>query len=195
MTLVTAILIPLLLYYPLTFLFGLWLRHETPFDQPADVAIVMGSIPRKALPRIQKAAQLYHLGLVKKLILTGRPQVEGLTEARWLRQKALEMGIEDVDLILEEQATNSKENMLFCKPIIEQNRFQSVIIIQQEFSQIRGHLTAKKAFAALPVILISQPASSAPYWNHSTWMFHRIGWRYTWMTVSRLVKYRLKGDL
>ena len=98
-------------------------------------------------------------------------------------------------MILEEEATNCKENILFSKSIIEEYQFNSVIIIQQEFSQVRGFLTAKKQLSDLPVEIISQPASSSPYWNRWTWMFHRIGWQYTWKTVSRLVKYRLKGDL
>lgn len=183
------------LYYPATLALGFWLRHETPFDQPADVAIVMGSVPRKALPRIQTAVNLYHLGLVKKLILTGKPLIGDLTEARWLEEQALKLGVSKDDILIEERATNSKENMLFSKPFIEQNNFETVVIVQQEFSQIRGHYTAKKTFADLNVKVLSQPASSAPYWDRWTWMFHKIGWQYTWKTVSRLIKYRLKGDL
>jgi vancomycin permeability regulator SanA len=185
----------ILLFYGLTLTFGHWLRHETPFDQPADVAIVMGSIPRKALPRVQKAVQLYHQGMVSKLILSGKPCHGDLNEAQWMYKEALKRGVLEEDMFLEEEATNCKENMLFSKPIIEEHQFKSVIIIQQEFSQVRGFLTAKKQLAGLSIRLINQPASSAPYWDRWTWMFYRIGWQYTWKTVSRLIKYRLKGDL
>ncbi|MEM7112538.1 MAG: YdcF family protein [Chloroflexota bacterium] len=185
----------LVLLYLLLVVFGFWLRHETTFRETADVAIVMGSMPFKALPRIQKAADLYHRGFVRKLILTGKPLVDGQTEAQWLRRQALALGVADDDLLLEEGATNSKENMQFCRPIIEAHNFRSVIIIQQEFSQVRGYLTAKKQFAGLNVRLINQPATAKPYWNKWTWMFHRLGWRYSWATVSRLVRYRLQGDL
>jgi uncharacterized SAM-binding protein YcdF (DUF218 family) len=171
--------------------FGYWLRHETKFDEPADVAIVLGSLPYKALVRIQKAAQLYHQGLVGKLILTGKPKHGEYTEAQWLRQKALLLDILDSDLILEEAATNTRENMEFSYPIIKHHGFTSVILIQQEFSQVRGYLTARQVFVDLDIRLINQPASAHPYWHVHTWMFHRIGWRYTWMTVSRLIRYRL----
>ena len=184
-----------LLFYGATLALGFWLCHETPFDKWADVAIVMGSIPRKALPRVQKAGQLYHQKLVGKLILSGKPAHGDLNEARWMYQEALKLGVAAEDMILEEEATNCKENILFSRPIIEANNFSSVIIIQQEFSQVRGHLTAKKQLSGLSIRIISQPASSAPYWNRWTWMFHRIGWQYSWKTISRLIKYRKKGDL
>ncbi len=192
---IATIVLMLMALYLLLLWFGFWLRHETRFDQPADVAIVMGSRPFKAWPRIQKATDLYHCGLVRKLILTGKPQVDGLSEAHWLKQHALKLGVAEDDLFLEEQATNSAENMRFSRPIIEANHFKSVIIIQQEFSQVRGYLTAKKEFAGLSLKLINQPASAQPYWDKWTWMFHIIGWRYTWATVSRLVRYRRKGFL
>ncbi|MCP4425513.1 MAG: YdcF family protein [Chloroflexi bacterium] len=195
MTSIPIIIALIFLFYGLTVIFGHWLRHETPFDKPADVAIVMGSIPRKALPRVQKVVQLYHQGLVKKLILSGKPSHGDLNEARWMYQEAFKRGVLEEDMILEEEATNCKENMLFSRPIIEKNQFQSVIIIQQEFSQVRGFLTAKKQLAGLSLQLINQPASSSPYWNPWTWMFHKIGWQYTWETVSRLIKYRIKSDL
>ncbi|KAA3658280.1 MAG: YdcF family protein [Chloroflexi bacterium] len=191
----SVIFVCLLLIYLLLLWLGFWLRHESRFDKPADAAIVMGSFPMKALPRVQKAAQLYHQGLVRKLILSGKPLNGTLTEAQWMYQEATKLGVPKVDLILEECATNSKENMLYARPIIEKHNFKSVIIIQQEFSQVRGFLTAKKQFADLSLRLINQPASAEPYWNRWTWMFHRIGWRYTWTTVSRLFKYRLKGDI
>ncbi len=185
----------LILCYLLLLGLGFWLSHETKFDQTADVAIVMGSRPCKAWPRIQKAVQLYHQGLVRKLILTGRPLVGEVTEAQWLRQQALQLGVNDNDLFLEEKATNSGENMAFSRPIIEANGFRSVIIIQQEFSQVRGYLTARKQFAGLSLELINQPASAHPYWHRHTWMFHAIGWRYTWATLSRLIRYRYQGFL
>lgn len=192
---VFIILNSFLFIYLLLLVFGFWLRHETKFKETADVAIVMGSLPLKALPRIQKAADLYHRGLVRKLILTGKPLVNGMTEAKWLQQQAHALGIPDTDLLLEEEATNSKENMQFCRPIIEANGFQSVIIIQQEFSQVRGYLTAKKQFAGLGLRLINQPATALPFWDKWTWMFHRIGWRHSWATTSRLIRYRWQGDL
>ena len=121
---VLVVIILLSLYLSLL-CFGFWLRHETHFDETADVAIVMG----------------------------------------------------------------------YCHPIIKVNGFRSVIIIQQEFSQVRGYLTARKQLADLSLKLINQPASAQPYWNKWTWMFHRIGWRYTWATVSRLIRYRRSGFL
>ena len=195
MTVLLFVLGCALLFYLVTLIFGHWLRHETPFDQPADVAIVLGSQPWKALPRLQKAVQLYHQGLVRKLILSGKPLVSEMSEARWLYKEALARGVLAEDMILEEEATNCKENILFSRSIIEAHQFQSVVIILQEFSQVRAMLTAKKQLADLPLQLISQPASAAPYWNRWTWMFHKIGWQYSWKTVSRLVKYRIKGDL
>lgn len=195
MTVYLSFLLWMLFIYLLLLALGFWLRHETFFVEPADAAIVMGSYPAKALPRIQKAADLYHRRLVKKLILTGKPLVEGMTEAQWLRQWAISLGVAEDDLLLEEAATNSKENMLFCRPIIEAHGFRSVIIIQQEFSQVRGYLTARKQLAGLHLRLINQPASALPYWSRWTWMFHRIGWHLTWATLSRLWHYWRKGDL
>ncbi|MEM7336966.1 MAG: YdcF family protein [Chloroflexota bacterium] len=190
----TLVLIPIV-YYSATLLLGNLLRWETPFDKPVDVAIVMGSQPFKAVPRLHKAVNLYHQGLVKKLLMTGKPSLGDSNEAKWLQQQAIKLGVNATDILLEEEATNCKENILYSRPIIESNQFESVVVILQEFSQLRAHLTAKKQLAGLNVKIFSQPASALPYWNRWTWMFTRIGWQYTWKTVSRLIRYRLKGDL
>lgn len=88
-------------------------------DQTGDIAIVFGTrIWRQA---IKKALELYFSGKVKKLVLTGGVNDHsGEEEAENMYKVALEKSVPEKDLILEKRATNTLENVLFSKKLIEE---------------------------------------------------------------------------
>ena len=71
------------------------------------------------LRRVQAAADLYHQGSIQTIILTGGKgsQIQE-SEAAVMQKVAMRLGIDSEDLILEDQATSTWENLAFTKELI-----------------------------------------------------------------------------
>lgn len=191
---VSGFLILLLMVF---FLIGNWIAKEDQLTKGADLAILFGALtPWKINQRINKAVELYQNKLVKGVIVTGgMNRIYRRLEAPWIKRKLIKTGVSNKNIYIESKATNYRENALFTLPIVKRLKVRSVVLISSSFEQLRCFLTIKKVFGKLEIRLINQPASSQPMWNKNTWFFHLSGWKWTWFTLSRLIKYRLKGDL
>jgi len=165
---------------------------------PADVALVFGTGLRwKAQARISMAAQLFHQGVVRSLIVSGGVLIPGtkITEAAWFRDALLRCGVPDECILPEAQATNTAENVIYALPIIRAQHFQRVVLVMSDFEGLRAHLTAKRAWQGQGFTIYDCHAPSTGHWNPWTWWLSREGWSLTCYTVPRLVRYRLWGYL
>jgi vancomycin permeability regulator SanA len=94
---------------------------------PADCAIVFGAAVHgtgNAGPgitrRVSTAADLYHAGDVQKIFLTGGKGDENKeSEAHVMRKVALLHGVDPEDIVLEETATSTIENILYTTPLLK----------------------------------------------------------------------------
>lgn len=73
----------------------------------------------------RRAAELYHAGYAPKILFTGGlgRNTEGLLpepEAVRFAKVAMECGVPEEDIILEEKSTNTKENILFTRSKLEE---------------------------------------------------------------------------
>lgn len=86
-------------------------------DAHADVALLLGTSPDFAEARACKAAELYFAGRCKHIIPTGGVawEVNGksVSEARLMADILLARGVPAEAIIMEEEATTTKENMIF----------------------------------------------------------------------------------
>lgn len=90
----------------------------------ADVALLLGSRPVWCHPRALAAAELYHAGRVSYIMPTGgvewEHEGERISEAHYMRRVLLAQGVPDEAILLENEATTTKENMLYG--VIQINR-------------------------------------------------------------------------
>lgn len=118
--------------------------------QKADAIIVLGggihndgSLPSQVKKRVEKAALLYHKGLAKRVIMTGkwsflhkgRPK---RTEARAMVSYAETLKIPKKALIAEERSTDTIGNAHFTKKILEKRKWKNVIIVTSDFHRQRA---------------------------------------------------------
>ena len=86
-------------------------------DPAADAILLLGSRPEFCHERAVEAARLYHLGLAPVIIPSGgvewEHEGEMLTEAHYMRRVLLSCGVPDEAITLENEATTTKENMMF----------------------------------------------------------------------------------
>jgi len=116
--------------------------------QRADLALVFGTRHQEA---INKVYELYHNGLVSKILVSGGVnRVTGENEALEMTQKLIKLGVSQDDIILEDKSTNSLENVLFSKLIIEErigfNRIKKIIAVVKHYHSRRALMTLKKHF-------------------------------------------------
>ena len=160
--------------------------------QPADVIIVLGAAvwpqgPSPALQaRIYYATQLYHEGYAGKLILSGGLGENPPTEAEAMAVVATVLDVKADAMYLEKEARNTRENLAFSKEIMEENNWETAIIVTDVFHIKRALLIAE----ALGLEAYGAPAkNSVLYRNRSL----RI--RYTVREVLALISYYLYNIL
>lgn len=120
-------------------------KDDRPLEH-ADAGIILGAAlwnntPSPALKeRLDEAITLYEQGLVDYLILSGgKPSSsKGLTEAEGMRNYLTAAGISEEHLLLESHSTDTYENIIYSANIMEQEQFDSVIIISHNYHGLRA---------------------------------------------------------
>ena len=133
--------------------------------QPADALLVLGSNDI----RVGKyAATLYKRGLAPLVIFSGKQgrATEWLgdrTEAEWLASAAQECGLPESAILLEPRATNTGENIRFCRELLAGRLGEDVvdrkryIIVQKPFMLRRSWATFKRQWPGAPEFMVAAP--------------------------------------
>lgn len=113
--------------------------HQEPIL--ADVIVGFGNFNDNIARR---AAQLYHQGLAPKILFTGglgRNTVGLLpeSEADRFARVAMECGVPEADIIKEDQSTNTAENILLTKKLLEERNIphSHILGVHQPFMERR----------------------------------------------------------
>ena len=113
-----------------------------------DAALVLGGANYIMESRAKAAAQLYHTGRCQLFITTGGVRWDSvygtLTEAEILARHMVDFGIPREQILLEEQATVTRENFQFCKKILAERFTERKRIVTVTS---HGHLTRSVALA------------------------------------------------
>ncbi|WP_213412086.1 YdcF family protein [Xylanibacillus composti] len=110
-------------------------------DDTADVAVVLGAAlwegrPSPALvERLERAIDLYRNGQTAHIIVSGGYDYEGApyTEAEGMRLYLLERGVAEEAIVLEQEATNTYENVSFSLALMEQRGWTSAFIVTHSY--------------------------------------------------------------
>jgi len=132
---VVLIVLGLLLLWLLTLAIEIVAYSTVRDDGPADAAIVLGAAAWDGQPspvfeeRIKHAIDLYRAGRVKAIIFTGGVgEGESTAEAIAGSRYAIELGVAPRDVFCETASHFTHENLLGAKAIVEQQRFDRVLI-------------------------------------------------------------------
>jgi len=124
-------------------------------QEPYEIGIVLGPfiyreenkpneelLKYKAIDRLSQAIELYKKGKFEKMLLSG-----GDTEMEVTRIFLLKEGIPCEDLLFEDQSSNTYENALFSKQLLDKKNYPSkrILLITSAYQMRR----AKKCFAAV----------------------------------------------
>lgn len=116
----------------------------------ADAIIVLGSAvwaggrPSPSLnARAQHAIALYQAGYAPYLIFCGGVGGNPPSEAEVMRRLALNAGVPDSAIVLEDQSHSTEENLANAKALMDARRLQSAIIVSDPFHLYRAEIIAR----------------------------------------------------
>src|SRR5688500_6060230 len=105
----------------------LWDYHHMHHDvRPADIGIGLGS---HDIGVAVKTVELYHAGLTPMIVFTGANAPTTIKrfprgEAVHYREYALEHGVPDEAILIETEATNTAQNFLFTRELLQRKQLQ-----------------------------------------------------------------------
>ncbi|MDO6439687.1 YdcF family protein [Cyclobacterium sp. 1_MG-2023] len=148
----------------------LWDYHQVNHTlNKADAIFVLGSHDTRVAER---GAQLWLAGMADYLILSGglgnfTLGVWEETEADKFAKIALNMGVPESSIIVENKSTNTGENIQFTQKIIKEKGldFNRFIIVQKPYMERRSYATFKKNWPEKSVTVTSPNISFDNYPN------------------------------
>lgn len=163
--------------------------------QKADLALVFGTRHREA---IKKAYELYQTGLAPKILISGgKNRVTGENEAMEMNRKLIELGVNKDDIILEDQSSNSLENVLFSKKIIDEKigfkKIKKIIAVVKHYHSRRALMTLKKYFPEnIELMTVTYEIYGFAFDN---WFNNGVGREKVLGEWNKIKEYLAKGDI
>ncbi|PTM57708.1 YdcF family protein [Desmospora activa] len=163
--LITVCLLLGCLFIGWIYLWSLVSQYDEQTDPSAkrEVAIVLGAAlwdgePSPALrERLEAALQLYEDGLVARIILSGGEGNDGISEAEGMKRYLTARGVPADDLLLEEEAANTQENLSFSQAILKEAGLTEVYIVTHDYHMYRAmKIAAELQLEAQPVSVHSR---------------------------------------
>ena len=126
-------------YLPILRLIWSALVRRDTLPEHADVILVGGC---SDVGLADRAAEIYHAGIAPKIVISGyQSNFIQITEAQLLAHRCRELNVPENDIVLEELASNTGENIRFGAEII--GRVRSVILIHKPYMSLRFLATAE----------------------------------------------------
>lgn len=161
----------------------------------ADLAIVFGT--RYSEP-MDKVFELYNNKLVSRILVSGgKNKITGKKEACMMRDRLIKLGIEKENILTEEESTNSLENVLFSKIIIENKigfkNIKKIIAVTKHYHSRRALMTIRKHFPK-NIELIPAPYNIYGF-TKNNWFRDEKGREKVMSEWTKIQKYLKKGDI
>ncbi len=146
----------------------IWHYHRMQHElEPADVILVLCSHDKKVAER---GAQLFLEGWGPLLIFSGG--LGAITSSMWTKPEAdqfaeiaIQLGVPREKILVENQSTNTGENILFTRRLLAQTQIdpQRFILVQKPYMERRSFATFKKVWPEKDLVVTSPQVSFDEY--------------------------------
>lgn len=137
------------------------------------------------MARADEAITLYQNSWAGTLIFSGAAQDKtGPSNAEAMRRHALERGVPDSAIIIEEESATTKQNAKKARNIFEERGVSSVILVTSAYHQRRAGLEFAKS-AGSGVVVRNHPVATDKQWAGNWWWLTPTGW---YLAVSEFFK-------
>lgn len=161
--------------------------------QKSDVIVVFGggvgetgSPGNSTTERARYAVELYKQGYAKKIIFS-----TGYTfhynDAENMKLFALSMGVPEENMLLEQKASSTYENVRFTKEILDKEKWDTILLVSSPYNMARAYLVFRKFADQRKVVYTPVPHSqfydrkAGSRWQQIRAIFHEyLGILYYW---------------
>ena len=174
----------------------IFLNDENP---QGDIALVFGTWGTWQEP-VAKAAELYQKRLVPKVIVSqGANPSTGVVEGDLMAEELAKLGVPSNDILIENKAKNTLDNVLFSKEIIDKKiglqNIHTLVAVVRNFHARRALMTLKKHFPQqIKVKVLAYESKYYPF-TKDNWSKTDVGREVVMGEVKKIQKYLAKGDL
>jgi len=169
---------------------------ESPLEK-VDLFFVFG---HDWIDTMREVKELYDKGLTSKILISGHSVDKNRSESEASRfmRKGTELGIPKEVLLIEEKATNTRENFEFSIPIIQQNigfsKIRKILFVCKTF-HTRRVLMAARNFFPEHIEYYFYPVEDERRIRRDNWWKDSVARERVLAEVRRVGEYTLKGDL
>ena len=149
---------------------------------------------------IEKAAELYKNGFVPKIIVSGGVNPKsGIIEGDLMAMELEKLGVEKKDILIENRSTNTLENVLFSREVIDRQlglkNIKVITAIVKNYHARRALMTLRKHFPKN--IKLKSAAYTSMYYSFTkeNWCKVEIGKEKVMEEVEKIKIYLANGDL
>ena len=134
--------------------------------------------------RTREAIKLYEQNWAETLIFSGAAQDKtGPSNAEAMRRQAMQAGVPDTAIIVEEMSETTKQNAEQTQELLESRGIKAVILVTSAYHQRRASLEFNQRMGGT-IQILNHPVSSDNQWSGVWWMTP-IGW---WLAIGELFK-------
>ncbi len=174
----------------------IFLEDENP---SGDVAFLFGT-GLSLVYAVEQAARLYREGNVRKILVTGGVNKKLLfNEAETAQTKLIEMGIPAHDILIENRATNTLENVIFSMPILEQTiglkNIRTIVSVVKNFHARRAAMTLYRHLPKTISIKTHAYIPSRYNFSKEDWHTYDVGKALVLGECKKIQKYLLQDDI
>lgn len=161
----------------------------------ADLALVFGTRYQEPIDMVFR---LYRDKFVDKILVSGGiNKVNGENESHTMSEKLVALGVDQKDILLEDQSTNSLENVLFSRDVIEKelgfNAIKKIIAVVKHYHSRRAIMTLKKHFPKTVELI---PAAYEIHgFTKDNWFKSDLGIEKVLGEWEKIQKYLSQGDI
>jgi uncharacterized SAM-binding protein YcdF (DUF218 family) len=158
--------------------------------EPADAIVAVSGGDTTA--RTEEAIALYQMGWAPKLIFSGAAQDKsGPSNAEVMRRLALDSGVPESDIIIEEYGETTKQNAENTLSIFAENDISSVILVTSAYHQRRAGLEFSSRTAEVAVR--NHPVASDNQWS-MFWWATPMGWFLALGEFTKIIAFYVVGS-
>ena len=145
---------------------GFFLSPQGNLELSDAIVIISGG---ETAERVSEGVKLFQAGWAPLLIMSGAARDEGTSNALAMKKMATDMGVLDKQIAVEEEATNTFENALKVKNIIQEQKITKMILVTSPYHQRRASLVFHIALRGLPIEIINHSAKDSKWRKNGWW--------------------------
>lgn len=158
-----GLLVGLFLFGILFWQLGNYLELQDDPQQADAIVVISGG----GMERIEKGITLLKDDYASYLVLSGAAYDDGTSNAASMRLFALQSGVPDEQILLDEDSLNTYENAFDVEKILKEHNLKKIILVTSSYHQRRAYNTFKYVLGDENEI-INVPAKP-DFWDASLW--------------------------